>query len=70
MKIADCRLPQSIFILQSSICNQKLTPMDENLVGYLLKALETDECLAVETYLDEHPEAQQRLEQLRRHSSC
>jgi hypothetical protein len=39
--------------------------MDENLVGYLLKALDTDEQHEVERYLREHPEAHKRLEQLR-----
>jgi len=39
--------------------------MDENLVGYLLKALDADEQRDVEKYLREHPEAQKRLEQLR-----
>lgn len=40
--------------------------MDENLVGYLLKALDADEQREVEDYLREHPEARKRLEQLRR----
>jgi prepilin-type processing-associated H-X9-DG protein len=40
--------------------------MDENLVGYLLKALDADEQHTVEKYLREHPEAEKRLEQLRR----
>jgi prepilin-type processing-associated H-X9-DG protein len=39
--------------------------MDENLVGYLLKALDTDEQRDVESYLRQHPEAEKRLEQLR-----
>jgi hypothetical protein len=40
--------------------------MDENLVGYLLKALDADEQREVEDYLREHPEARKRLEHLRR----
>ncbi len=40
--------------------------MDENLIGYLLKALDADEQREVERYLREHPEAHQRLELLRR----
>ena len=40
--------------------------MDENLVGYLLKSLDADEQRAVEEHLRKHPEAQKRLEQLRR----
>jgi prepilin-type processing-associated H-X9-DG protein len=40
--------------------------MDENLIGYLLKCLDTDEQHNVERYLREHPEAQTRLEKLRR----
>lgn len=40
--------------------------MDENLVGYLLNALEPDEQRAVEAYLNSSPEAQRRLETLRR----
>jgi len=39
--------------------------MDENLIGYLLKALDADEQREVEKYLREHPEAQKRLYQLR-----
>ncbi|HEX5269654.1 MAG TPA: hypothetical protein VFW33_04160 [Gemmataceae bacterium] len=39
--------------------------MDENLIGYLLKALDADEEREVEKYLREHPEAQRRLDQLR-----
>ncbi len=39
--------------------------MDENLVGYLLKALDADEQRDVEKHLREHPEAQKRLEHLR-----
>jgi prepilin-type processing-associated H-X9-DG protein len=39
--------------------------MDENLIGYLLKALDADEQREVEKYLREHPEAQRRLDQLR-----
>jgi prepilin-type processing-associated H-X9-DG protein len=40
--------------------------MDENLVGYLLKALDTETYRDVVTYLREQPEAQKRLETLRR----
>jgi hypothetical protein len=40
--------------------------MDENLVGYLLKALDAEEQREVEDHLRQHPEAQKRLEQLRR----
>jgi hypothetical protein len=40
--------------------------MDENLIGYLLKSLDADEQRDVEKYLREHPEAEKRLEQLRR----
>ncbi len=39
--------------------------MDENLIGYLLKALDADEQREVEKYLREHPEAHKRLDQLR-----
>jgi prepilin-type processing-associated H-X9-DG protein len=39
--------------------------MDENLVGYLLKALGPDEQRKVEDYLRQHPEAHKRLDQLR-----
>jgi prepilin-type processing-associated H-X9-DG protein len=39
--------------------------MDENLIGYLLRALDADEQREVEKYLREHPEAQKRLDQLR-----
>ena len=39
--------------------------MDENLIGYLLKALDADEQREVEKYLREHPKAQKRLDQLR-----
>lgn len=41
--------------------------MDENLVGYLLKALEADEHRAVEEYLRGNTERQRRLEKVRRH---
>ncbi len=34
---------------------RSLTPMDENLIGYLLKALDADEQREVERYLREHP---------------
>jgi prepilin-type processing-associated H-X9-DG protein len=40
--------------------------MDENLVGYLLKSLGAEEQRAVEDHLRRHPEAKERLEQLRR----
>jgi prepilin-type processing-associated H-X9-DG protein len=40
--------------------------MDENLIGYLLRSLDADEQREVERYLRDHPEAQKRLEQLRR----
>jgi anti-sigma factor RsiW len=40
--------------------------MDENLVGYALKALEPDEQAAVESHLDAHPEARAKLEMLER----
>jgi hypothetical protein len=40
--------------------------MDENLVGYLLKALDADSTREVEAYLRTHPEERNRLEQLRR----
>jgi len=40
--------------------------MDENLVGYLLKSLDADEQRAVERYLQEHPEAEKRLAEMRR----
>jgi prepilin-type processing-associated H-X9-DG protein len=40
--------------------------MDETFVGYLLKSLDPDEQHQVEDYLRQHPEAQKRLEQLRR----
>jgi prepilin-type processing-associated H-X9-DG protein len=39
--------------------------MDENLAGYLLDALEPDERRQVEAYLRTHPEARERLKQLR-----
>jgi hypothetical protein len=39
--------------------------MDENLIGYLLNALEPDERLRVEEYLRDHPEATRKLEMLR-----
>jgi hypothetical protein len=40
--------------------------MDENLVGYLLNALDGETHQQVEAYLRDHPEAQKRLEILRR----
>lgn len=40
--------------------------MDENLLGYLLKALDPDTQREVDAYLRTHPEAYQRLERLRR----
>jgi prepilin-type processing-associated H-X9-DG protein len=40
--------------------------MEENLVGYLLDALDPDTRREVEKYVQEHPEAQRRLEVLRR----
>jgi prepilin-type processing-associated H-X9-DG protein len=40
--------------------------MEENLVGYLLKAFDPDAHRQVETYLRDHPEARQRLDLLRR----
>jgi hypothetical protein len=40
--------------------------MDENLVGYLLKALEPEEQREVERYLQTHPGADKRLEELQR----
>lgn len=40
--------------------------MTENLVGYLLNALQPDEHQAVEKYLREHPQAQEQLALLRR----
>jgi prepilin-type processing-associated H-X9-DG protein len=40
--------------------------MDENLIGYLLDALDEPERRAVEAHLGGHPEAQARLETLRR----
>jgi hypothetical protein len=40
--------------------------MDENLVGYLLKALDPDEKRAVEAYLRENPKEWSRLDHLRR----
>ncbi|OAI47762.1 hypothetical protein AYO44_08970 [Planctomycetaceae bacterium SCGC AG-212-F19] len=40
--------------------------MDENLVGYLLHALDGAEHQQIEAYLRDHPEAQKRLETLRR----
>jgi hypothetical protein len=40
--------------------------MDENLVGYLLKVLDDDTRHGVEDYLRHHPEAQTRLDSLRR----
>jgi prepilin-type processing-associated H-X9-DG protein len=40
--------------------------MNENLVGYLLKALDADGQREVENYLRDHPEAHKRLDQLRR----
>jgi hypothetical protein len=39
--------------------------MDENLIGYVLKALDADEQREVENYLREHPEAHKHLDQLR-----
>jgi hypothetical protein len=39
--------------------------MEENFVGYLLNALEPEEHRAVESYVNEHPEAAQRLQMLR-----
>jgi hypothetical protein len=39
--------------------------MDENLIGYLLNALEPDERRRVEDYLRDHPDARQKLELLR-----
>jgi hypothetical protein len=39
--------------------------MEENLIGYLLQALDAEEQREVEKYLREHPEAQKRLDQLR-----
>lgn len=39
--------------------------MDENLVGYLLNALDPDSHQQVETYLRGHPEAQKRLDTLK-----
>jgi prepilin-type processing-associated H-X9-DG protein len=39
--------------------------MDQNLIGYLLDALEPDERAQVEVYLKAHPEARARLEALR-----
>ena len=39
--------------------------MDENLVGYLLDALEPETRAGVEDYLRDHSEARQRLELLR-----
>jgi hypothetical protein len=40
--------------------------MDENLVGYVLKALEPDEQAAVEAHLEAHPEARAKVESLER----
>src|SRR5262245_57008104 len=40
--------------------------MDENLVGYLLQSLDPQTQAQVEDYLHTHPEAQARLERLRR----
>jgi hypothetical protein len=40
--------------------------MDENLVGYLLKALDPDEQAAVEAHLEAHPEGRAKLELLER----
>jgi hypothetical protein len=40
--------------------------MDENLVGYLLKSLDTDEQHAVEAHLEAHPETRSKLEALER----
>jgi hypothetical protein len=40
--------------------------MDENLVGYLLKSLESDEQHAVEAHLEAHPESRAKLELLER----
>jgi hypothetical protein len=40
--------------------------MDENLVGYLLKALDPDEQQAVEAHLEAHPEARAKLDLLER----
>jgi len=41
-------------------------PMDDNLVGYLLDALDADTRRAVEDHLRTHPEARARLDRLRR----
>jgi hypothetical protein len=43
----------------------KPKPMDENLLGYLLDALDLDAHRAVEAHLRLHPEARARLEELR-----
>jgi hypothetical protein len=40
--------------------------MEEHLVGYLMNSLEPEEHQQVEQYLQEHPEAQQRLDLLKR----
>lgn len=40
--------------------------MDENLIGYLLNALDDSERIAVEAHLSQHPEDRNRLETLRR----
>src|SRR5215831_4326792 len=40
-------------------------PMDENLVGYLLNALDDDVRRGVESYLRTHPEARHKLARLR-----
>jgi len=40
-------------------------PMDDNLVGYLLDALDADSRRAVEDYVRTHPEARARLDRLR-----
>ncbi len=41
-------------------------PMDDNLVGYLLDALDAESRRAVDDYLHTHPEARARLDRLRR----
>ena len=40
--------------------------MDENLIGYLLDALDPETQREVEAYLREHPDGRDRLEHLRR----
>src|SRR5438270_584026 len=48
------------------LLHRNLTAMDDNLLGYLLNALDPDTHRDVSHYLHDHPEARTRLDRLRR----